>query len=147
MLGSEFSIILLTSLPDSWDLFASIIDKFTILDTTDPDSSKLISKILEEDLHKKSKNTSSKIALSAHGNHNHQGLSTINNHSHRSKYNTNVTCYYYKHVGHIQRECRTKKQDFQNGRKPRNNPNNFHGYGRKISNTIYSVQSEFSFIT
>jgi len=111
MLESEFSIILFISLPDSWNLFASIIDKFTILDTADPDSSRLISKILEEDLHKKSKNTSSKIILSAHGNHNYQGLSTINNHSHRSKYNTNVTCHYYKYVGHIQKECWTKKQD------------------------------------
>jgi len=71
MLGSEFSTILLTSLPDSWDLFVSTIDKSAILDTADPDSSKLISKILEEDLHKTSKNTSSEIALSAYGNHNH----------------------------------------------------------------------------
>jgi len=70
MLGSKFSTILLTSLPDSWDLFASTIDKFTILDTADPDSSKLISKILEEDLCKKSKNISSEITLLAYGNHN-----------------------------------------------------------------------------
>ena len=111
MLGSKFSTILLTLLPDSWDLFASTIDKFTILDTADPDSSKLISKILEEDLCKKSKNISSEITLSAYGNHNYQGPSTINNHSHRSKYNANVTCYYYKHIGHIQKECWTKKQD------------------------------------
>jgi len=65
MLGSEFSTILLTSLPNSWNLFASTIDKSTILDTADPDSSKLISKILEEDLCKKSKNTSFEIALPA----------------------------------------------------------------------------------
>ena len=87
MLGSEFSIILLTSLPDSWDLFVSTIDKSTILNTADPDSSKLISKILEEDLYKKSKNTSSEIALLAHDNHNYQGPSTTNNHSHRLSYN------------------------------------------------------------
>ena len=109
MLGSEFSTILLISLPNSWNLFVSTIDKSTILDTTDFDSSKLISKILEEDLHKKSKNTSSKIALLAHGNHNYQGLSTTNNHSYRSKYNANVTCHYYKRIGHIQKECQTKK--------------------------------------
>jgi len=105
MLGSEFSTILLTSLPDSWDLFVFTIDKSTILDTADPDSSKLISKILEEDLCKTSKNTSSEIALSAHGNHNHQDSSIINNHSHRSKYNANVTCHYCKCVGHIQKKC------------------------------------------
>ena len=104
MLGSEFSTILLTSLPDSWDLFVSTIDKSAILDTADPDSSKLISKILEEDLHKTSKNTSSEIALSAYGNHNHRGSSTINNHYHRSKYNANVTCHYCKRIGHIQKE-------------------------------------------
>jgi len=105
MLGSEFSTILLTPLPNSWDLFAFTIDKSTILDIANPDSSKLISKILEEDLHKKSKNTSFKIALLAYGNHNYQGPSTINNHSHRSKYNANVTCHYCKHVGHIQKKC------------------------------------------
>jgi len=152
ILGSEFSTILLILLPNSWNLFASTIDKSTILNTADPDSSKLISKILEEDLRKKSKNTSSKITLPAYGNHNYQGPSTTNNHSHRSKYNANATCHYYKHIGHIQKECRTKKQDFQNGEKPgnhSNNNNNSHGHGRnfqKISNTIYSVQSEFSFI-
>jgi len=114
MLGSEFSTILLTSLPNSWDLFVSTIDKSTILDTADPDSSKLISKILEENLRKKSKNTFFKIALPAHGNHNYQGPSTTNNYSHRSKYNTNVTCHYCKRVGHIQKECWTKKRDLQN---------------------------------
>jgi len=145
MLGSEFSTILLTSLPDSWDFFASTIDKSTILDTADPDSSKLISKILEEDLRKKSKNTSSEIALPAHGNHNYQGPSTTNNHSHRSKYNANVTCHYCKHVGHIQKECRTKKRDLQNRGKPGNNSNNNNnsrGHGRNFqnfSNTAYSV--------
>ena len=101
ILESEFSTILLTLLPNSWDLFASTIDKSTILDTADPDSSKLISKILEEDLRNKSKNTSSKIALPAYGNHNYQGPSTTNNHSHRSKYNANVTCHYCKRIGHI----------------------------------------------
>jgi len=152
MLGSEFFTILLTSLSDSWDLFASTIDKSTILDTADPDSSKLISKILEEDLHKKSKNTSSEIALPAHGNHNYQGLSTTNNHSHRSKYNANVTCHYCKRVGHIQKEYQTKKRDLQNRGKPGNNSNNNNnsrGHGRNFqnfSNTAYSVQSEFSFI-
>jgi len=144
MLGSEFSTILLTSLPDSWDLFASTIDKSTILDTVDPNSSKHISKILEEDLRKTSKNTSSEIALSAHGNHNHY---------HRSKYNANVTCYYCKRVGHIQKECRTKKQNLQSGGKPENNSNNnsnFCGHGKNFqnfSNTAYSAQSEFVFIT
>jgi len=71
MLGLEFSTIFLISLSNSWDLFTSTIDKSTILDTTDPDSFKLISKILEEDLCKKSKNTSSEIALSAHANYSH----------------------------------------------------------------------------
>jgi len=152
MLGSEFSTILFISLSDSWDLFLSTIDKSTILNTTDPNSSKLISKILKEDLRKKSKNTSFKIAFLAHSNHNYQGPLITNNHSHRSKYNANITCYYYKHVSHIQKECQTKKQDFQNGRKPgnySNNNNNSRGYGRifqNFSNTTYSVQSEFSFI-
>ena len=109
MLGSEFSTIILISLPDSWDLFASTIDKSTISDIADPDSSKLISKILEEDLCKKSKNISSEIALLAHGNHNHQGSSSNNNYLHRSKYNANVTCHYCKCVGHIQKKCQTKK--------------------------------------
>ena len=109
MLESEFSIILFTPLPNSWNLFVSTIDKSTILDTADSDLSKLISKILEEDLYKKSKNTSSKIVLLAHGNHNYQGLSTTNNHSYRSKYNANVTCHYCKYIGHIQKECWTKK--------------------------------------
>jgi len=152
MLESEFSTIFLTSLSDSWDLFVSTIDKSTILDTADPDLSKLISKILEKDLHKKSKNTSSKIALLAHGNHNYQGPSTTNNHSHRSKYDANVTCHYYKYIGHIQKKCQTKKQDLQNGGKPGNyssNNNNSYGHRRNFqnfSNTVYSVQSEFSFI-
>jgi len=101
MLGLELSTIFLISLPDSWDLFTSSINKSTILDIADPDSSKLISKILEEDLCKKSKNTSSEIALLAHGNYSYQGSLTNNNHPHRSKYNANVTYYYCKHVGHI----------------------------------------------
>ena len=153
MLGLEFFTILLTLLPGSWDLFVSTIDKSTILDIADLDLSKLISKILEEDLCKKSKNTSSEIVLSAYGNHNYQGPSTINNHSHRSKYNANVTCYYCKHVGHIQKECWTKKQDLQNGEKPGNNSNNnnnSHGHRRNFqnfSNTAYLVQLEFLFIT
>ena len=145
MLGSKFSTILLTSLLNSWDLFVSTIDKSTILDTTDPDLSKLISKILEEDLCKKSKNISSEITLSAYGNYNYQGPSTINNHSHRSKYNANVTCYYHKHIGHIQKECWTKKQDLQNREKPGNNSNNNNnscGHRRNFQNffnTAYSV--------
>jgi len=131
----------------------STIDKSTILDTADPDSSKLISKILEEDLHKTSKNTSSEIALSVYGNHNHRGSSTINNHYHRSKYNVNVTCHYCKHVSHIQKECQTKKRDLQSEEKSGNNSNNnsnFRGHGKNFqnfSNTAYLAQSEFAFIT
>jgi len=81
--------------------------------------------------------------------HNYQGPSTTNNHSHRSKYNTNITCHYCKHVGYIQKEYWTKKQDLQNRGKSRNNSNNnnnSYGHGRNFSNTAYLVQLEFSFI-
>jgi len=71
MLKSEFSIIILILLPNSWNLFVFTIDKFTISDTVNPDLSKLISKILKKALYKKSKNTSFKIVLLVHSNHNY----------------------------------------------------------------------------
>ncbi|KAF5345723.1 hypothetical protein D9757_014965 [Collybiopsis confluens] len=125
----EFSTTLLTSLPDSWDQFASSIDKSTITDTVDPDSSKLIAKILEDDLRRRSKNSSSEIALSAQSGKPHHSLSP---HPHnKSKFNSNVTCYYCGRAGHIQKECRTRKRDNQHRGKPGTNRNGNSNFGGK----------------
>ncbi|KAF5390897.1 hypothetical protein D9757_003919 [Collybiopsis confluens] len=72
--ASEFSTTLLTSLPDSWDQFASSIDKSSITESADPNPSKLVAKVLEEDLQKRSKNPSPEIALYAPNGKSHPGL-------------------------------------------------------------------------
>lgn len=60
---------LLISLPDSWNSFISTVDPGSLSDKNDPDSSKLISRILEEDLWTYSKNSAPEIALPARESH------------------------------------------------------------------------------
>lgn len=65
--AADFSMTLLTSLPDTdgWQSFISSVDTSSITDEKDPDSSKLIARILEKDLRDKSKNSAPELALMA----------------------------------------------------------------------------------
>ncbi|KAJ8522799.1 hypothetical protein ONZ45_g628 [Pleurotus djamor] len=81
----EFSITLLTTLPESWNSFISAIDSSTL-----EKSAPLIARILEEDYRLQSK-PGADTALSA---------------AHRKpKYNPNVTCYNCGKRGHKSPEC------------------------------------------
>ncbi|KAJ8468724.1 hypothetical protein ONZ45_g17140 [Pleurotus djamor] len=83
----EFSITLLTSLPESWNSFISAIDSSAL-----EKSAPLIARILEEDRRLQSK-PGADTALSA---------------AHRKpKYNPNVTCYNCGKRGHKSPECRS----------------------------------------
>lgn len=84
----EFSITLLTSLPDSWDAFISSIDTSSL-----KESSKLIARILEEDRQIKSRSTDMALA---------------------GKYNPNITCYECKEKGHIAVHCPKCKKSGEN---------------------------------
>ena len=138
--ASEFSTTLLTSLPDSWDQFASSVDKSTITDTVDPDSSKLVAKVLEEDLCRCSKNSSPEIALSAQGGKPHHN--SLPHPHNKSKFNSNVTCYYCGCAGHIQKECCTWKRDNQHGGKSGNHQNNNNFSGKNLQNHSHTAYSD-----
>jgi len=99
---SDFSMTLLTSLPDSWNTFISSIDPASMSDTADPDSSKLISRILEEDLRIRSKNSAPEIALPASGHH---SRSHASQRQHRSR------CFRCGKKGHMIRDCREPESD------------------------------------
>ena len=89
----EFAIVLLTSLPDSWNNYISSIDSTTL-----DDASKLTSRILEHDRRLKMQ-TRDDTALAA---------------KNKKKYNSNVTCYKCGKRGHIQPDCRSKPKSGNN---------------------------------
>lgn len=92
----EFSITLLTSLPDSWDTFISGVDTASLTEST-----KLVARILEQDRRRKAKPSSDEVALPAHF-HKHK-------HGKQSKFNPKVTCYGCGRIGHMIGDCRDVK--------------------------------------
>jgi hypothetical protein len=84
---SEFSIILLTSLPDSWNNYISSIDTTTL--TNAP---KLIARILEHDRRMQIQN------------HDDTALTARNG---KKKFNPNITCYGCGKRGHVLPDCRS----------------------------------------
>ncbi|THV02128.1 hypothetical protein K435DRAFT_792796 [Dendrothele bispora CBS 962.96] len=88
--ASDFSITLLTSLPKTWNAFIGSIDLSSLSDKADPDSSKIIARILEEDRRLREQGTTSDTALAA-------------------KPRGKVTCYLCGKLGHVIRDCPKKK--------------------------------------
>ncbi|KAJ7358274.1 hypothetical protein DFH08DRAFT_616322, partial [Mycena albidolilacea] len=60
LMVEEYSITLLTSLPDSWDTFISEIDTASLAKST-----KLVARILEQDRRRQAKPSSNEVALPA----------------------------------------------------------------------------------
>jgi transposase InsO family protein len=89
--GEEFSIILLTSLPESWDNYIASIDTTAL-----KDSSKLIARILEHDRRLSIKSSDDTALAGKHG---------------KKKYNPNITCFRCGEKGHIGRQCKKKPKD------------------------------------
>lgn len=84
---TEFSIILLTSLPDSWNNYISSIDTTTL-----DNAAKLIARILEHDRRMQLQN---------------QGDTALPARNGKKKYNPDVTCYGCGKRGHIKPDCRS----------------------------------------
>ncbi len=82
----DFSITLLTSLPESWNAFISSIDTADL-----KDSYKLIARVLQEDIWQKDKTSNRDTMLVAQ--------------FHKKKYNPNVTCFGCGKCGHIVADC------------------------------------------
>ena len=78
----EYSITLLTSLPDSWDSFTTGIDTASLTEST-----KLVARILEQDRRRKAKPSSDEVALPAHSQKRNFKPGK------QSKFNPKVTCH------------------------------------------------------
>src|SRR5215471_13529890 len=94
----DFSITLLTSLPDSWNPFIASIDSTQLAN-----SNTLIAQILEEDRRLHSKNDTT---LASQERRKGQ----------KKKYNPNVTCYNCGKKGHIKPDCRSPKKELPGGK-------------------------------
>src|ERR1700761_6067985 len=93
----EYSITLLTSLPDSWDSFTSGIDTASLTD-----SKKLVARILKQDRCRKAKPYSDEVVLLAHHQKQHS-------HGKQSKFNPKITCYGCGRIGHMVGDCHDAK--------------------------------------
>ncbi|KAG5635013.1 hypothetical protein DXG03_005579 [Asterophora parasitica] len=122
-LGSEitnedFSITLLTSLPDSWDPFISAIDSVML-----KESHKLIARTLEEDRRLRARAGDTALA---------------------AKYNPNITCYNCNKKGHISSNCREPKK--ANGRGKKNRGGKGKGNSQK-PDQAHQASDNFAFVT
>ena len=89
----DFSITMLTSLPDTWNTFISAIDSTALSNLNT-----LIVQILEEDRRLRSKGDPN-TSLAAREK------------PKKTKYNLNVTCYNCGKKGHIKPDCRSPKKE------------------------------------
>jgi hypothetical protein len=92
----EYSITLLTPLPDSWDTFISGIDTASLTKST-----KLVARILEQDRRRLAKPSSDEVALPANF-HKHQR-------SKQPPFSSKVICYGCGWIGHMIGDCRDVK--------------------------------------
>ena len=88
--GEEFSIILLSSLPESWNAYISSINTTSL-----KEAPRLIARILEHDRQMGMRGTAEDTALAAK--------------PWKKKINPNITCYGCGKKGHISRQCRSGK--------------------------------------
>lgn len=91
--GAEFSIILLTLLPESWDNYIASVDTTTL-----GDAARLIARIMEHD---------QRLGIS--GNKDDTALAGKSNQ--KKKINPNIECFKCGKKGHIRAKCRSKSDD------------------------------------
>ena len=104
----QFSLILLTALPESWDSFIGSID------LTNLKSLEISGKILAEAARRKSRTLGSTalVATSKSSNQSKSrpqssGSKSSSNNRAKSKFRAGVFCHYCKKEGHIRPECRS----------------------------------------
>lgn len=93
----DFAVILITSLPESWNTFITSIDSSTLTGTDA--SARIISRILDQERRIKSK-SGNETALFGKGKH-----------PKKKKYNPDVTCYNCGRKGHIKPDCRSPPKE------------------------------------
>ena len=96
----DFSMTLLTSLPDSWNTFIAAID-----DTALGDANKLIARILGEDRRIRSRTDDTSTAFLGKNR--------------KKKFNLNVMCYGCNEKGHIWRNCPKVTEDSKKTAEPK----------------------------
>jgi gag-polypeptide of LTR copia-type/Zinc knuckle len=94
---TDFSLTLLTSLPESWNTFISAVDTNLL-----KNSHLLIARILEEDRRIRAREGKDSTALAAKG----KGGKP----SWKGKPGSSITCYNCQKQGHYARDCRSKKK-------------------------------------
>ena len=107
----EFSIILLTSLPDSWNNYISSINTSALTDAP-----QLIARILKHDRRLKIQGTDDTALAAKWG---------------KKKYNLKITCFGCGKCGHIKADCQSKSND-QSNEKDHNKPK----FGRVHANEV-----------
>ncbi|CAK5284592.1 unnamed protein product [Mycena citricolor] len=107
----EFCIILLTSLPDSWDSFIRGVDT-SALTTPAP----LIARILEQQHQMTSRSEANEVALAVRNRFQGKGKNS------KAKYNGNISCFGCGRPGHVIADCRDTKagKTFTKEQKERN---------------------------
>ena len=105
IVGEEFSIILLTSLPESWNNYIASIDTTAL-----KDAPALIARILEHDRRLNLRNSDDTALAGKPGKRN---------------VNPNITCYKCGEKGHISRQCKKKSKSGKgkSGEKQKNETN------------------------
>ena len=93
---AEFSVCILTSLPDSWDNWVSGIEINKITDSAD-----IVSRIIQQDQRQKAKPNSDETALTAYQKRQQSRSS-------RSINDATEGCYHCGRLGHFSSECRDK---------------------------------------
>jgi gag-polypeptide of LTR copia-type len=114
--GEEFSIILLTSLPESWNNYIASIDTTTL-----KDSHKLIACILEHDQWLGIRNSDDMAMGGKYG---------------KKKYNPDITCFRCREKGHIDQQCKKKAKDGKGSKG---------GKQREMMEANAAVDDEFAF--